>query len=157
MSAGIRLWLCLATIMLYLAAMVLPFEQAIRGRPRFGTNPGWRFFTYGFRDLYAWDRLLEPWDFSDLVVRVSWLANPVTWFAILALSINRPRLSVLFSSFGLVLALFLLADFAPSLIHRPGYWAWVLSAATPLIGWFCVRRRIPADLAADYGPIVTGR
>ena len=141
MSRRVRAWLCFMTGALFAAAMVLPFSQAIRGRPRFGTHPGSRFLGYGFRDLYAWERLLEPWDVDILVIRVSWLANPVLWFAVLALAINRLSL----------------VGWLGVLIHQPGYWAWVLSAATPLVGWFCVRHRIPADLAADYGPVESQR
>lgn len=152
MSPRVRWAGCVAAVVLYASALVLPFSLH-RGRPWLGGAPGWKHLRGGFQEFVSLDRWQPYWDFTDGVFRLSWLGHLAIWLMVLAFVTNRSRLILTFSLIGTCLTLFGLAAFAPWLIHRPGYWAWCLSAMTGMMCWQMNRRHLPAELTADYGPL----
>jgi hypothetical protein len=128
-----RPWGILAAVIgggAYLAALLLPVATIffLGGIVPF---PGYMGFQVQWECLTSTD---PQWDRDRVLAACSWFANPAIWIALVCLVIGWWRAAGLSGAAGLILCLVALPLFCGDrVVSGPGYWAWLGSAALPLV------------------------
>jgi hypothetical protein len=108
----------------YLSALLLPVL------PDFPGFAGYEAFQLGWKALTA---TAPGWDIDRVLLASSWFANPAIWVALVCLAVGWWRGAAVAGAGGLILCLAVLPRCWPILSVALGYWAWLGSAALPLV------------------------